>query len=74
MQRLRWAVGANPSLNLVLQQFEDATSMRKHQGEVGIIPLLGHCIAKLSAINGMSGYLVKLTVFETSWGRGDTVT
>ena len=34
MQRLRWAVGANPSLNLVLQQFEDATSMRKHQGEV----------------------------------------
>ena len=34
MQRLRWAVGANPSLNLVLQQFEEATSMRKHQGEV----------------------------------------
>ena len=33
-QRLRWAVGANPSLNLVLQQFEDATTMRKHQAEV----------------------------------------
>ncbi|XP_041362847.1 serine/threonine-protein kinase SMG1-like [Gigantopelta aegis] len=28
-QRLRWAAGANPTLNFVLQQFEEASSYRK---------------------------------------------
>ncbi|KAL5019170.1 hypothetical protein ScPMuIL_004892 [Solemya velum] len=29
LQRLRWAAGANPSLNLALQQFEEASAFRK---------------------------------------------
>lgn len=29
IQRLKWAAGANPSLNLVLQQFDDASTLRK---------------------------------------------
>ncbi|KAJ8319497.1 hypothetical protein KUTeg_004588 [Tegillarca granosa] len=29
VQRLKWAAGANPSLNLVLQQFEESSSYRK---------------------------------------------
>ncbi|XP_062590366.1 serine/threonine-protein kinase SMG1-like isoform X1 [Saccostrea cucullata] len=29
IQRLKWAAGANPSLNLVLQQFDEASSYRK---------------------------------------------
>ncbi|KAH3864467.1 hypothetical protein DPMN_027485, partial [Dreissena polymorpha] len=32
-QRLKWAAGANPSLNLVLQQFEDASHIRKQLAE-----------------------------------------
>ncbi|KAL4241086.1 Serine/threonine-protein kinase smg1 [Mactra antiquata] len=32
-QRLKWAAGANPSLNLILQQFEDAGSVRKQLAE-----------------------------------------
>lgn len=35
IQRLKWAAGANPSLNLVLTQFEDCSSYRKHVFEVG---------------------------------------
>ena len=35
-----------------------------------IIPLLGHCIATWYA---MSRYLVKLTEFEISWVRSETV-
>jgi len=34
MQRLKWAAGANPSLNLTLQQFEDASAVRKQLAEV----------------------------------------
>lgn len=34
IQRLKWAAGANPSLNLVLQQFDDASSLRKLLYEV----------------------------------------
>ncbi|XP_052059400.1 serine/threonine-protein kinase SMG1-like isoform X1 [Mytilus californianus] len=30
IQRLKWAAGANPSLNLVLQQFEECSVYRKH--------------------------------------------
>lgn len=33
-QRLKWAAGANPSLNLILQQFEDAGLIRKQLAEV----------------------------------------
>ncbi|WAQ96320.1 SMG1-like protein [Mya arenaria] len=32
-QRLKWAAGANPSLNLILQQFEDASLVRKQLAE-----------------------------------------
>lgn len=34
IQRLKWAAGANPSLNLVLQQFDDASTLRKLLYEV----------------------------------------
>jgi PI-3-kinase-related kinase SMG-1 len=34
VQRLKWAAGANPSLNLVLQQFEECSAYRKHIFEV----------------------------------------
>ncbi|KAK3583612.1 hypothetical protein CHS0354_039435 [Potamilus streckersoni] len=33
IQRLRWAAGANPSLNLVLQSFEEASTIRKQVAE-----------------------------------------
>lgn len=33
-QRLKWAAGANPSLHLILQQFEDASTVRKQLAEV----------------------------------------
>jgi hypothetical protein len=29
VQRLRWAAGANPTLNLVLKQFEESANYRK---------------------------------------------
>ena len=34
IQRLKWAAGANPSLNLVLQQFDEASTYRKLLYEV----------------------------------------
>ena len=36
-QRLKWAAGANPSLNLILQQFDDASVLRKQLAEVGLV-------------------------------------
>jgi len=40
-QRLKWAAGANPSLNYILQQFEDANLVRKQLAEVSSpIPLV----------------------------------
>ena len=34
MQRLRWAAGANPSLNTTLQHFQDASTARAQVLEV----------------------------------------
>lgn len=34
IQRLKWAAGANPSLNLILQQFEEDSTYRKQLYEV----------------------------------------
>ena len=39
-QRLRWAAGANPSLNAVLTNFENAISYRKKFIEVRRLPSL----------------------------------
>ena len=38
---------------------------------LGIVPLIGHCIATWYDV---FRYLVKLTELKTSWVRGDTVT
>ena len=39
--------------------------------KVGIVPLIGYCVATWYAV---FRYLVKLTELKTSWGRGDTGT
>ena len=39
MQRLRWAAGANPSLNTTLQHFQDASTARAQILEVRVHPL-----------------------------------
>lgn len=39
MQRLRWAAGANPSLNVTLQHFQEASSMRTQLLEASCMPL-----------------------------------